>query len=66
MREIVCAGAEDSMGERSGHSHNNEWKRDMIIRMFAVKRWTLASNKLFVRVFINEGHFRSNYKVADL
>jgi hypothetical protein len=66
VREIVCAGAEDSMGKRSGHFHNNGQKHNMIIKMFAVKRWTLPSNKLFVRVFINEGHFRSNYKVTDL
>ncbi len=54
------------MGERSGHSHSNGWKRNMIIRMFAVKRWTFPSDKLFVKVFVNEGHFRSDYKVADL
>ncbi len=55
-----------SVGERSGHSHCNGWKRNMIIRMFAVKRWTFPSDKLFITVFINEGHFRSDYKVADL
>jgi hypothetical protein len=52
--------------ERSGHSHNNGQECNMIIRMFAVKRWTFPSDKLFVAVFINEGHFRSDYKVTDL
>ncbi len=28
-----------SVGERSGHSHSNGRKRNMIIRMLAVKRW---------------------------
>ncbi len=25
VREIECAGEKDSVGERSGHSHNNRW-----------------------------------------
>jgi hypothetical protein len=50
VREMECA---DSMGERSGHSHSNGWKRNMIIRKFAVKRWTFPSDKLFVTVFDN-------------
>jgi len=45
---------------------NNGRKRNMIIRMFAVKKWMFRSDKLFVTVFVNEGHFRSDYKVADL
>ncbi len=45
---------------------NNEQKWNMIIRIFAVKRWTFLSDKLFATVFINEGHFRSDYKVTDL
>ena len=55
-----------SVGERSGHSHCNGRKRNMIIMMFAVKRWMFPSDKLFITVFINEGHFKSYYKVADL
>jgi hypothetical protein len=66
VQEIECAGEKDSVSERSGHSHNNGRKCNMIIRMFAVKRWTFPSDKLFVTVFVNEGHFRSNYKVTDL
>ncbi len=62
-REIECAGEKDSMGERSGHSHNNGQKHDMIIRMCAVKRWTFLSDKLFITVFFNEGHFRSDNKL---
>jgi hypothetical protein len=38
----------------------------ILIRMLAVKRWTFPSDKLFITGFINEGHFRSDYKVADL
>ncbi len=63
---MECAEAKDRVGERSGHSHSNGWKHNMIIRMFAVKRWTFPSDNLFVTVFVNEGHFRSDYKVADL
>jgi hypothetical protein len=66
VREIERAGEKDSVGEISGHSRNNRQKCNMIIRMFAVKRWTFLSNKLFVTVFFNEGHFRSDYKVADV
>ncbi len=66
VQEIECAEAKNSMGERSRHSHSNEQKRNMMIRMFAVKRWMFPSDKLFVTVFINEEHFRSDYKVADL
>jgi hypothetical protein len=60
VREIECAGEKDSIGERSGHSHSNRWKYDMIIRMFAVKRWTFPSDKLFITVFFKEGHLRSD------
>ncbi len=35
-------------------------KHNMIIRMFAVKRWAFPSDKLFVTVFANKGHFRSD------
>ncbi len=66
VREMECVEEKDSVGERSGHSYNNGRKHNMIIRMFAVKMWTFPSDKLFVTVFVNEGHFRSNYKVADL
>ncbi len=55
-----------SVGERSGHSHSNGQKCNMIIRMFAVKRGTFPSDKLFITGFINKGHFKSDYKVADL
>jgi hypothetical protein len=51
VREIECAEDKDSVGERSGHSHSNGWKCNMIIRTFAVKRWTFLSDKLFVTVF---------------
>jgi hypothetical protein len=63
---MECAGEKDSVGERSGHSQNNGQERNMIIRIFAVKRWTFPSDKLLVMVFLNEGHFRSDYKVTDL
>ncbi len=66
MCERECAEEKNSVGERSGHSHSNGQKRNMIIRMFVVKRWTFPSEKLFVTVFINKGHFRSDYKVADI
>jgi hypothetical protein len=66
VREIEGAGEKDSVSERSRHSHNNGQKCNMIIRMFAVKRWTFTSEKLFGTVFVNEGHFRSDYKVADV
>ncbi len=64
--EIECAGEKDSVSERSGHSHSNRRKSKMIIRMFAFKRWTFPSDKLFVTVFVDGGHFRSDYKVAHL
>ncbi len=60
VREIECAGEKDSVGERSGHSHSNRQKHNMIIRMFAVKRWTFPSDKLFITVFFNKGHLRSD------
>jgi hypothetical protein len=66
VREIERAGEKDTVGERSGHSHSNGRKSNMIIRMLAVKRWTFPSDKLFVTVFVAGGHFISDYKVADL
>ncbi len=62
MREIESAGEKDRVGDRSGHSHSKRQKCNMIIRMFAVKRWTFPSDKLFITVFFNKGHFRSDYK----
>jgi len=46
VREIKCAEVKNSVGERSRHSHINGQKRNMIIRMFAVKRWMFESDKL--------------------